>query len=352
MSTLKKINIYRRKITKTITSNIGKSTSSESKIKFIEKDNVNRILICRPNHRLGNMLLITPIVQEAINKFPNAKIDLFVKGNIASIVFENYKEVDKVIALPKQHFKNLGTYLMYWLHLKMEKYDLVINCVEYSSSGKLSTRFSRAKHKFYGTNFVEDSHEINIDEKNHIAKKTVYGLRTFLSKHGVTIENDNIPNLDLKLTANELKEGKEIVNKLTKNNKETITIFTYATGEKCYSKEWWNTFYELLKLNFPDYNIIEILPAEKVSNINYQAPSFYSKDLRQIGSIIANSKIFIGADSGMMHLASASQTKTIGLFCVTKVETYKPYGNGSLAIDTNKYELNNCIDIIRKSLLN
>ena len=352
MGTLKKINIFRRKITKSVTSNIGKSTFSESKIKTIEKESIKRILISRPNHRLGNMLLITPIVQEAINKFPNATIDLFVKGNIANIVFENYKEVDKIIALPKQHFKNLGTYLLCWLHLKVQKYDLVINCVEYSSSGRLSTRFSRAKHKFYGTNFVEDSHVINIDEKNHIAKKPVYGLRTFLYKHGVTIENDNIPNLDLKLSANELKVGKEIVNKLTKNKKETIIIFTYATGDKCYSQEWWTTFYELLKENFQDFNIVEILPAEKISNINFQAPSFYSKDLRQIGSIIANSKIFIGADSGMMHLASASQTKTIGLFSVTEVETFKPYGNGSLAIDTNKCELNNCIDIIRKSLLN
>ena len=42
----------------------------------------------------------------------------------------------------------------------------------------------------------------------------------------------------------------------------------------------------------------------------------------------------------MMHLASASQTKTIGLFKVTEVDTYKPYGNGSLAVDTNKYNQN------------
>jgi ADP-heptose:LPS heptosyltransferase len=37
---------------------------------------------------------------------------------------------------------------------------------------------------------------------------------------------------------------------------------------------------------------------------------FYSKDIREIGAVIANTEIFIGADSGIMHLASASLTPT------------------------------------------
>jgi len=44
---------------------------------LINKTIVQSVLICRPNHRLGNQLLITPIVQEVIDVFPEAKIDLF-----------------------------------------------------------------------------------------------------------------------------------------------------------------------------------------------------------------------------------------------------------------------------------
>ena len=50
------------------------------------RNKIKRILICRPNHRLGNLLLITPLIQEISETFPDCKIDLFVKGGIAPTV--------------------------------------------------------------------------------------------------------------------------------------------------------------------------------------------------------------------------------------------------------------------------
>lgn len=44
--------------------------------------------------------------------------------------------------------------------------------------------------------------------------------------------------------------------------------------------------------------------------------------------------IFISGDCGMMHLASAAQVPVIGLFKFDNIEKYKPYGNGSLGIQT------------------
>jgi ADP-heptose:LPS heptosyltransferase len=40
----------------------------------------------------------------------------------------------------------------------------------------------------------------------------------------------------------------------------------------------------------------------------------YSKDVREIGALMANTEVFIGGDSGIMHLASASKVSTVGLF--------------------------------------
>jgi len=134
------------------------------------------------------------------------------------------------------------------------------------------------------------------------------------------------------------------------NDKKTIAIFTFATGAKCYSPEWWNPFYEKLKTAFPDYNIVEVLPVENVSQIDFKAPSFYSKDVREIAAFIANTEVFIGADSGIMHLASASQTPVLGLFSVTVPEKYEPYGNNSVAIDTNKHDYESIISLVKERL--
>jgi ADP-heptose:LPS heptosyltransferase len=67
------------------------------------------------------------------------------------------------------------------------------------------------------------------------------------------------------------------------------------------------SFYDRLKAEYPNYNIIEVLPVENVSQIGFKAPTFYSKDVREIGALMANTEVFIGGDSGIMHLASASK---------------------------------------------
>ena len=41
-----------------------------------------------------------------------------------------------------------------------------------------------------------------------------------------------VPALDLKLSPEELAEGKGILEKLTGNDHKTICLFTYATGKK------------------------------------------------------------------------------------------------------------------------
>ena len=55
---------------------------------------IKRVLICRPNQRLGNLLLVTPLVQEITETFPHYKIDLFEKGTLAPKVFKNYGNVN------------------------------------------------------------------------------------------------------------------------------------------------------------------------------------------------------------------------------------------------------------------
>lgn len=298
---------------------------------------VKRILISRPNHRLGNMLLVTPLVQELVTTFPNCKIDIFSKGGITPVIFENYPQVDRIIPLPKKPLNEPVNYLKVWVKLRKHSYDLVINADIKSSSGRLATKFSRSKMKLYG-NSTDDTPDMPKDYV-HFAKRPIYNLRNILFESGITKElNTNpIPVPDIKLTEKEINNGKKILNSLISNpEKGTICIFTFATGAKCHSKEWWLDFYNTLTSSFPDYNIFEMLPVENVSQVDFKAKSFYSKDIREIASVFHASTIFIGADSGMMHLASASGVTTVGLFNVTNPVKYEPYNGDSLAINTTE----------------
>jgi ADP-heptose:LPS heptosyltransferase len=345
MKIKKNINGVRRSVMRSLTKNIGKSSIDLNP----EKDLIiKRILISRPNHRLGNLLLLSPLVQEVIDTFPESKIDLFVKGGITPSIYKNYTNIDKITQLPKKPFSNLFQYIKGWTSIRTKRYDLVINASFGSSSGRLSTLFANSKYRLFGD--FDENCSLQYSDYGHSAKNSVYNLRHYLSKLGRSENTDKVPSLDLKLDKNEIQNAKEKLLELVKNDKKTICLFTNATGEKCYSESWWTEFYDKLEKAFPEYNIIELLPVENISKLNFKIPSFYSKDIREMGAFIANTALFIAADNGVMHLASASGTPTVGLFSVTDESAYKPYGNKSFSINTGNVDNEGIIDLLRKTL--
>jgi ADP-heptose:LPS heptosyltransferase len=277
--------------------------------------------------------------------FPKAKIDLFVKGWAAPTIFKNYESINAIYSLPKKPFRNLFKYSTAWIRMIKGNYDLVINAVSDSSSGRLAAKLIDAPLKISGEPESETS--LNTTQSRHIALRPVFSFREFVSKLDLQTSARAVPYLDLRLSPVEIANGKTILEKLTGNGTPTIALYTFATGAKCYSPEWWDLFLKDLEAAFSGYNIIEILPVENVSQLSFRLPSFYSKDIREIASVIANTAVFIGADSGIMHLASAAGAPTIGLFAVTDPESYRPYNPGSLAIDTRSGSLREWVTTIR-----
>ncbi|MEW4924606.1 glycosyltransferase family 9 protein [Algibacter sp. 2305UL17-15] len=342
------INGKRRKIMHAITKRVG-SSYKEPTAELGKSITIKKVLIIRPNHRLGNQLLTTPLVQEVESTFPGCKIDLFAKGGVAFPVFETYNSIDKIYKLPRKPFSDLYKYAMCWVSIKQKSYDMVINGDKDSSSGRLLTNLAKAPLKVFGD--VHEDIQKKYDDYLHISKYPIYNLRRYLSKLGYPENSNPLPVLNIKLTKDEISNGKNILEDLVKNQKKTICIYTNATADKCYSEEWWEAFYSKLKENFEDtYNIIEMLPIENISKINFKAPNFYSKDIREMGGIIANTSIFIAADNGVMHLASATLTPTVGLFSRDNQVVYGPYGNRNIALNTNINTQDDCIKAVKKIL--
>ena len=121
MKVPKFVNEIRRKVMHQITKNVG-SSYSEPVYDANATIDIKKVIIIRPNHRLGNQLLLTPIVQEVMNSFPGCEIDLFVKGGVAHPVFENYSQIKKIYQLPKKPFNHLYKYAKCWVSIKRKKY--------------------------------------------------------------------------------------------------------------------------------------------------------------------------------------------------------------------------------------
>ena len=347
MSTFKIwINSLRKNILLSLMKYIG--ASSHQNGKPIDRVQIKRVLIIRPNHRLGNQLMMTPVVQEILETFPNCQIDLFA-GKVSPVLFKNYERIDRIITLPRKPFKELFKYLKTWLNIWSRRYDIAINVTGGSSSGRLATKFARATYKVYGND--ENTLQLEHVDYYHLAKTPVYNFRYFLSELGIADENKKIPCLDIKLSVAEIAEGKKILESLIHRiDERTICLYTFATGAKCYSESWWTEFHEKLKAKYTNFNIIEILPVENISMIKFKAPTFYSKDIREMGAVMTNTAIWIGADCGIMHLASASNVPTLGFFSVTNANSYIPYNKNSKALITTESTMDDIFSEIDKIL--
>ena len=69
-----------------------------------------------------------------------------------------------------------------------------------------------------------------------------------------------------------------------------------------------------------------------------------------MSGVISKGSLFITADCGVMHLASASNIPTLGLFNITSIDCYGPYNGGSKAVYSDKVNQDDIIKLANDML--
>ena len=296
---------------------------------------IYRILVCRPNHRLGNMLLLTPLIIELERLYRGAEIDIVAEGNIATEVFATFSSIKNIYCLPKRGFKHPISFLSMLFHIRRTRYDLIIDPSVGSNFGRTLTRFFNAKYKL-GFDDPEKrsilTHRVpNSMAPRHMAIRPISLVRWHAGTEGRLAD---LPPMDIRLTDAERERGRLLICELLpasfrSNEKVVIGIFANATGAKRYPREWWNEFIAALKKALPGCAIVEIIPMHGQSMLGSEWPGYYTSSIRRMGAVMSGVDLMISADCGVMHLAVASKVPTIGMFCVTDASVYAPYGPGN-----------------------
>lgn len=335
------IQVIRRSLTKKL-SNIFKTTNQEF-YKNVDRNEIKSILVIRPNHRLGNQILVTPLLCELESQFPNAKITYFGKGNLSVSLFKNFKNVEHYIILPKNHFKEIHKYLYCWISLFLfKKFDLVINVNNHSSSGNLLTTISKARFKVLNNDFTKETLQCT---ERHFAKVPIENLRKSFHYH----LNEQYPPLNLKYEESSKDELSWYQNHVSRTTKPVIFLFTNATGGKDYDETFWNELYQNLKIELSNHHIVEMLPVENVSKFDFKIDSFYSTSMDEMCTVLNQGALCITGDCGIMHLSVASRIPTIALFKNKNTENYEPYGGYSRSLITDQLTMNEIVSEIVKT---
>ena len=270
-----------------------------------------KILVISSN-LIGDTILSTGVIRSFRKKYPNSKFT-FVIGPSAKSIFKNFKSVEKIITISKKKYNK------HWL-------DIIYNCygvqwdiiIDFRSS--LISYFLNHKKKFI---FRKKS---NI---NHVQQLSNY--------FGFDCS-------ELFIETN--KDEEQIASKYISNKFKYFVIFPGGNWTpKIWSVKNYNRL--LMKILSKNENIKFILVGSKeeekfyyneiTKNIdNKHIVNLFGASLTQTAAYMKKSKLFIGNDSGLAHMASATKLTSLILFGPTNDKIYGPFQKDSYVIRTNE----------------
>ncbi|SEO66200.1 ADP-heptose:LPS heptosyltransferase [Luteibacter sp. UNC138MFCol5.1] len=286
---------------------------------------IQRILVTRPNHRLGNAVLMTPLVAALEAQYPGAEIDVLGAGAATAQVFSGYGAIGRVHLIHQRALRHpVGTFKVLRA-IRGRSYDLVIDAATGSSSGRIVATLARARFRLRASapgSLVPP----------HLAARPVHALRWALG--GVL--DAPLPPLDLRMSDDERRAGRQALERVLaagpRSDARVLAVFPNATGRKRFGTAWWKQFLEALTVQLGPMRVVELIAADGKSRVDDQYPAYFTSDIRKLAAFIEAAGTYVSADCGVMHLAAATRAATVGLFSTTDPKRYAPYGEANAGI--------------------
>ena len=271
---------------------------------------MKRVLIISSN-RLGDAILSSGLNYYFKNKYKDSQIT-FVCGEVPHELFKYCKDIDVIISLKKRKYS--FHWLILFIKIFFKSWEEVIDL-----RGSVISFFLFTK------------------------KRNIFKKNKFKTLHKVEEISTNIVGRLVEPKINILNYG--FKNKF--RGRKVICICPTANWTpKIWPEE---NFLSLIKkiivLNkFKNHIFVLIGPKEEEHKIkkllsikNKKIFNMFGKfSLVEILFFLKECRLFIGNDSGLMHLAALAGVRTIGLFGPSSVEKYRPWGRNTFYISGKK----------------
>jgi len=271
---------------------------------------VKILIIC--SNLIGDTILSSGVFDFLMKKYPDAKFT-FVIGPTAKPLLLNFKSIERIITIKKTTFNR------HWIEILRKcsgnKWDIV---VDFRSS---FLSFFLNKNKNYVFKKLKNMH--HVEQLNNS-----FGF--------------DCSNLYVDTNSKEEKEADEIIDK---NNKHLVIFPGGNWQPKIWAVENYNKLIKKLSSNNNSIRFVlvgsdseKMIYYKKIINeINEELViDLFGKSLTLTAAYMKKSNLFVGNDSGLMHLAAACKLPTIALFGPTNDIVYGPWGQKNIVIRTKE----------------
>lgn len=279
---------------------------------------LTRIVFITSN-RLGDAVLSTGVLARLVNDYPGARVTV-VCGPVAAGLFAGVPGLDEVIVLKKRKY-SLHWWEM-WRRCAVKLWDVVVDLrnapLSYLLPAKRQIHLKRAGKL--------DIHRVRalgslLGAVDNPPSPTLWTLPRHEEQATVLMASDG-PILALGPTAN--WSGKtwpserfvELAQTLTANDGilpgARVAVIAHSS-ERSIAQP-----------------VLDALPKDQVIDL------VGDSELLTIYACLKRAAFYVGNDSGLMHLAAASGTPTLGLFGPSREEHYAPWGGACRAVRGDK----------------
>jgi ADP-heptose:LPS heptosyltransferase len=294
--------------------------------------------VCRINHRFGNTLFLTPLLNALEATFPAATVDIALGDKSLAPLLGNRPNVGQIFAFARWDWREIRRFARLALQLRKASYDLVIDPCHDSIGDRMVSAWVHTRGR---VGFQTASQWLPLtvavapsDQPGHDARAPLVLLQSFVTPQTAPFSDC----LDLRLSPEELRTGAEDLRVCTENQllagHKTIGFFIDARDRKRLPASWWAGWVEAIRSKAPEVGLVQLV-APGASPAYPGVPCIESADLRPLGAVLANLDLFVSCDTGPMHLASAAGVATLGLFTVTNPVRYGPIGPEDEALEIN-----------------
>ncbi len=300
----------------------------------IPKDFIpNRILVIKLDH-IGDVLLSTPVFSNLKKTYPDSDIHALT-GKWSQVILENNPNVTQVLEYNSPAFTRTGQptslsdAIRLYKFLHQQKYDLLIDLrgdwrtILFALFRLTPKRLCRAYYQItnkIGFNKFSGTHETT----RNLDVLTKAGIQTPLTNTSFTIAKENSDWSIAFLSEHEINTKLPII---AIHPGSPIAIKRWKPENFAELGDWliYNTGALILFVGVKEeieiiQNIQELMNRESHNIAGLTT-------IPQLASVLQLSKLFIGNDSGPMHLAAAVGVQTIGLFGPGNPNRFGPVGD-------------------------
>ena len=298
---------------------------------------------------IGETILTLPAIEALRKKFPDAKIDILATSRNKDIFFNN-KNINNVFIIKLNPIS-----ILRFLFGNLKKYDIAIDMEEYLNISAIISFFAGKRIVGYshGARARLYTEKVRYNDKQH-ASQTFMDLVRALD---IDYRFDRLPKLNFS------PNDKNHVDRFLKNNniKKNDFVVCVAPGaaESAKARMWpFERYAELCdeiilrhnaKIVFigslDEFELIESIQ-KNMENMEKTINSAGRISLNQLFYLISRCNLFIGNDSGPMHIAAAQGVKTLGLFGPNLPIRFGPYGKGNIGLYKGyNCEFSPCINV-------